>query len=314
MKRFIVATAVLALALGFFQGCKSKTPDSKTESTAVELKDSKDKLSYTLGVQVGTTMHAQKVELKQDSFSEGLKDGLAEKVDRSRTSYGIGAEIGQNLRKTKTDLNQANFMAGLQDAIAESPAKKMTETEMRETMMNWQKERMEAAQKEHQAEVAKNLEDGNKFLEANGKKKDVVTLPSGLQYRVIKEGSGESPKATDKVKTNYTGKLIDGKEFDSSAKHGKDPAEFAVNAVIPAWTEALQLMKPGAKWEIYVPAKLGYGEQGNQSIPANSVLIFEMELVSVEKVAPPEAAPEKTAPEKSEAKPSKAQKPAPAKK
>ena len=142
---------------------------------------------------------------------------------------------------------------------------------------------MDRQNAEMKAVAAKNLEDGEKFLTENKKQKGVVTLPSGLQYKIVKEGSGESPKATDTVTTNYRGKLIDGTEFDSSYTRG-EPARFAVNAVIPGWTEALQLMKPGAQWVLYIPPKLAYGENGvGNLIGPNATLVFDVDLLSVDK-------------------------------
>jgi len=126
----------------------------------------------------------------------------------------------------------------------------------------------------------KNKKEGEAFLAENKKKEGVKTLPSGLQYRVIKEGTGKSPKAADTVVCNYRGTLIDGTEFDSSYKRG-EPATFPLNQIIPGWTEALQLMKEGAKWQLFIPANLAYGEQSTGIIGPNSVLIFEIELISV---------------------------------
>jgi FKBP-type peptidyl-prolyl cis-trans isomerase len=129
--------------------------------------------------------------------------------------------------------------------------------------------------------AAKNLQESSKFLEDNKKKSGVITLPSGLQYQIIKEGAGQTPGTSDFVAVHYRGTLINGQEFDSSLK-SKQPATFAVNAVIPGWTEALQLMKPGSKWMLYVPPQLAYGEKGvGHIIQPNSALIFEVELISV---------------------------------
>jgi FKBP-type peptidyl-prolyl cis-trans isomerase FklB len=125
--------------------------------------------------------------------------------------------------------------------------------------------------------------DGESFLAANAKKAGVVTTASGLQYKVLKSGTGEMPKATDQVKVDYTGTLIDGTVFDSSVQRG-EPAVFPVNAVIPGWVEALQLMKVGDKWQLFIPAKLAYGDQSpSPTIPPNSVLIFEVELLNIQK-------------------------------
>jgi FKBP-type peptidyl-prolyl cis-trans isomerase FklB len=131
------------------------------------------------------------------------------------------------------------------------------------------------------AEAAKNKKEGEAFLAANKTKEGVKTLPSGLQYKVLKNGTGKTPKATDSVKAHYAGTLLNGTEFDSSIKRG-EPTVFPVNGVIPGWIEALQLMKTGSKWQLFIPSELAYGERGQQSIPPNSVLIFEVELIGIE--------------------------------
>jgi FKBP-type peptidyl-prolyl cis-trans isomerase len=134
-------------------------------------------------------------------------------------------------------------------------------------------------------EAAENLAVGTAFLEENKAKEGVKVTPSGLQYKVIQEGTGNTPTADDRVKTHYRGTLIDGTEFDSSYKRNR-PAEFPVKGVIKGWTEALQLMKEGGKWELYIPANLAYGERGRPNIPANSTLIFEIELLEIDKPDP----------------------------
>jgi FKBP-type peptidyl-prolyl cis-trans isomerase FklB len=141
---------------------------------------------------------------------------------------------------------------------------------------------MQEKRQKQQAELgAKNKTEGEAFLAANAKKEGVVTLPSGLQYQILTEGQGENPKATDQVTVQYRGTLIDGTEFDSSYSRGQ-PATFRLNQVIKGWTEALQLMKPGAKWKLFVPAALAYGDKGaGPKIGPNSTLIFEVELISV---------------------------------
>ena len=131
--------------------------------------------------------------------------------------------------------------------------------------------------------AAKNLEDSKKFLAENQKKEGIKTLPSGLQYKVIAEGSGKMPKPTDDVTLHYRGTLIDGTEFDSSYQRG-EPATFKVDGIIKGWTEALQLMKEGSKWQLFIPPELGYGNRSMSRIPPNSTLIFEVELISVKYV------------------------------
>ena len=159
----------------------------------------------------------------------------------------------------------------------------MTPEEMNRTLVEL-KRKVTAAQQEEQKRAAeKNLAEGKKFLQENAMKEGVVALSSGLQYQVIEEGVGESPKKTDSVTVQYKykGTLIDGTEFDSSYKRGK-PATFRVDGVIAGWTEALQLMKPGAKWKLFIPSNLAHGERGSGAkIPPNSTLVFEVELLKV---------------------------------
>jgi FKBP-type peptidyl-prolyl cis-trans isomerase FklB len=157
----------------------------------------------------------------------------------------------------------------------------MNAEEIRATVSELQKRIAAERQKELRETAAKNLADGKAFLAENGKKDGVKTMPSGLQYKVLSEGSGKTPKATDTVTVQYRGTFINGIEFDSSIGKGQ-PATFEANGVIPGWTEALQLMKEGAKWQLFIPPELAYGEKGMPPrIPPNSILIFEVELISV---------------------------------
>ncbi|MCS5710904.1 FKBP-type peptidyl-prolyl cis-trans isomerase [Candidatus Berkiella aquae] len=216
----------------------------------------------------------------QQSFAaEGKAMQLKDKTDK--ISYSIGVDVGKSIQKQKIEINPEAFLAGFKEGQADKLTL-MTEDQIRETLMALQTEMLEKHKALAKELASKNLAEGEKFLTENKKQKGVVTLPSGLQYRIIKEGKGSSPKATDTVVTHYRGKLINGTEFDSSYSRG-EPAKFAVNGVIPGWVEALQLMKPGAKWELFVPAKLAYGENGvGQLIGPNSTLLFEVELVNVE--------------------------------
>jgi FKBP-type peptidyl-prolyl cis-trans isomerase FklB len=209
------------------------------------------------------------------AFSQKKKEPLKFKNERDSVSYSIGFIIGTNLKSAGlTDFDEKIFLQAIGDVIAnKEPAitKDQTNAVLQSYMMKLQ-----------QKKAKENLSDGQKFLDENKKKEGIVTLPSGLQYKVIKEGQGESPVETDKVTVHYTGTLISGKVFDSSIERGQ-PAQFQVNAVIAGWTEALKLMKPGSKWMLYIPPQLAYGEQGVQGIEPNSVLIFEVELISVDK-------------------------------
>jgi FKBP-type peptidyl-prolyl cis-trans isomerase FklB len=197
------------------------------------------------------------------------------KDQKDKVSYSIGLNVGFNLSKQKVPVNADALSAGVKDALAGKP--QMTETEVRETMTAFEKDMME----KQKAAGEKNAAEGAKFLEENKKKEGVKTTASGLQYKSLKEGSGPQPKATDTVTVNYRGTLTDGTEFDSSYKRG-EPATFPLNGVIKGWTEGLQLMKKGSKYQFVIPAALAYGERSpGAGIPANSVLVFEVELLEV---------------------------------
>jgi FKBP-type peptidyl-prolyl cis-trans isomerase FklB len=214
------------------------------------------------------------------------------KTEMEKVSYIIGTQIAGNLKKAEIDVNLESLMQGLKDAL-EGTKLEISQAEMTKIYTAWQ-QKMRAKQAAKQAEEAtKNLAAGTAYLEANKAKEGVKVLPSGLQYKVITEGTGNTPTADDKVKTHYRGTLIDGTEFDSSYKRNQ-PAEFPVKGVIKGWTEALQLMKEGGKWELYIPATLAYGERGRPSIPANSTLIFEIELIERVKAAEPAQAAKPT--------------------
>ncbi|MBI5385441.1 MAG: FKBP-type peptidyl-prolyl cis-trans isomerase [Verrucomicrobia bacterium] len=203
------------------------------------------------------------------------------KTPKARLSYCIGADIGGNFKTQGIEVDPKVLAAGFADAFAGKPT--LTEAEIRETLNNFRKEMMEKAQAKQKESGDKNVKEGETFLAANAKKEGVKVLPSGLQYKVLKSGTGKSPKATDTVKTHYHGTLIDGTVFDSSVERG-EPVSFGVNQVIPGWTEALQLMKEGDKWQLVLPSKIAYGERGaGPKIGPNSTLIFEVELISVEK-------------------------------
>lgn len=200
--------------------------------------------------------------------------------NNDRISYSLGYQIGGDFKRQGTDLKADLVVQGIQDAL-KGDKPRMTPEEMNRTLVEL-KRKVTAAQQEEQKRAAeKNLAEGKKFLQENAKKEGVATLPSGLQYRVIEKGSGDSPKKTDSVTVHYKGTLADGTEFDSSYKRGI-PATLRVNGVIAGWSEALQLMKPGAKWRLYIPSNLAYGERGSGvKIPPSSTLIFEIELLKV---------------------------------
>ena len=205
------------------------------------------------------------------------------KDQKDKVSYSIGMQIGFNLGRQKVDINPDILAAGIKDSLAGKP--QLNPDQVKEVMAQFEKD-MEQKQKEL---GEKNKTGGAKFLEENKKKPGVKTTSSGLEYKVEKEGTGPQPKATDMVTVNYRGTLIDGTEFDSSYKRGQ-PATFPVNGVIKGWTEALQLMKKGAKYQLFIPSNLAYGERAmGPDIGPNSTLIFEVELTDIK--PPPTPAP-----------------------
>jgi FKBP-type peptidyl-prolyl cis-trans isomerase FklB len=213
------------------------------------------------------------------------------KDQKDKASYSIGYDIGDSFKKQKIELNLDGLISGLKDALAGKDAA-LPKEEREKVLQAFQKEMMEKQMTASKEAASKNAAEGAKFLEENKKKEGVKTTASGLQYKVIKEGSGPSPKETDTVVTNYRGTLIDGTEFDSSYKRN-EPATFQVNRVIKGWIEALQLMKPGAKYQLFIPAALAYGERGaGQTIGPNATLLFEVELLSIAQPSPtPSIAP-----------------------
>lgn len=201
-------------------------------------------------------------------------------TQKEKQSYSIGADIGKRLKSQSIDVDTNAFTQGMKDAFSEGKML-MTEEEIKETLSVLQKELMGKQAEKNKLLGEKNKKEGEAFLAENKKKEGVITLPSGLQYKVIKEGTGKQPSADATVETNYRGTLIDGTEFDSSYKRGQT-ATFPVKGVIAGWTEALQLMKEGSKWQLFVPANLAYGERGaGNAIGPNATLIFEVELISV---------------------------------
>lgn len=205
-----------------------------------------------------------------------LKSSKDENV--KKVSYAIGRDLGQNFKMQQLPVDASLIAKGIQDSL-DGKDEKYSQEEVQEAMKIIREKKEKEASK--QAEV--NIEKGKKFLEDNKSKDGVKTTESGLQYKVIEEGTGEaSPSKEDTVSVHYVGTLLDGTEFDSSIKREK-PIELKVNGVIPGWTEALQLMKKGSKWKLFIPSDLAYGERAAGKIPANSTLIFEVELLDIKK-------------------------------
>jgi FKBP-type peptidyl-prolyl cis-trans isomerase FklB len=245
MKKVLI---LLAVASFFASSCETPKPAPKKEIVKADLKTEDEKVSYSVGFSMGSSFKEEELKMNLEILKQGIEDGFT-------GSKQILDE--EEMKKTMTALRE------------KMRAKKQAE------YMKRMEERKEQGEE--------NKEKGKAFLEENKTKEGVVTLESGLQYKILQEGTGASPKATDTVKCQYKGTTIDGKEFDSSYKRGQ-PATFAVNRVIKGWTEGLQLMKEGGKWQFFIPSELAYGERGaGQNIGPNEVLIFEIELLAIEK-------------------------------
>jgi len=236
-----------------------------------------------LGVLINTNVFSQ--DTKKENKSKNPKKGQPEKVElktyTDTISYLIGSDIGKNLQKNLIEINHEIFIKGLKDGKTDADTLMFTEEQKQAIMGKLQQELQKQQQAKMVLEAEVNKAEGKKFLDENKSKNGVITLPSGLQYKVIKLGTGPTPAATDKVTVNYEGKLLNGKIFDSSYER-KEPATFPLNGVIKGWTEGLQLMPTGSTYEFYIPSDLAYGDRGNQGIPPGSVLVFKVELISIE--------------------------------
>lgn len=204
-----------------------------------------------------------------------------DKKEFDRLSYALGLSMGNNFRSSGIESIEVKDFADGVAAVFEGAEPKMSYNEAKATIQEFFTDLQKKQEEQAKAMAEVNAKAGTEFLDANGKREEVKVLPSGLQYEVIAEGNGDSPKASDTVKVHYTGKLIDGTVFDSSVERG-EPATFGVTQVIPGWVEALQLMKPGAKWRLFIPSQLAYGPQGAGGvIGPNQTLIFDVELLEV---------------------------------
>jgi FKBP-type peptidyl-prolyl cis-trans isomerase FklB len=286
MQRFLTTALLWAAAMmlagdGYAQQTPASTPPATT-STAPAATTPKAPVKKT---GTATKSTAAPLTTRKQKFSYAL-------------GMDIGSKVGASLKQQSVDIDPALVSQGLKDAMAGSKTRLTTEeaqTVLKEVQAEVNKQRQEKTA----AAAAKNKTEGDAFLAANKSKEGVVTLPSGLQYKILTAGTGPKPAATDSVVCNYRGTLIDGKEFDSSYKRGQ-PATFGVGQVIKGWTEALQLMPVGSKWQLFVPSTLAYGERGaGAEIGPNATLIFEVELLSIQdkakgdKSAKPEVPEEK---------------------
>ncbi|KAF0567679.1 FKBP-type peptidyl-prolyl cis-trans isomerase FkpA precursor [Psychrobacter nivimaris] len=213
-------------------------------------------------------------ETAAQSVSITEQSSASEKV-----GYSLGFMMAEGNKDAVKDLDLNTFEQGFRDGY-EGNESALTQEQMQQVLMDYQKEQEEQFVKDMETKATENKAAGTAFLAENAKKEGVKQTESGLQYKVIKAGTGKSPKATDVVEVNYEGKLLDGTVFDSSYERG-EPIEFPLNQVIAGWTEGLQLMKEGGKYEFYIPSDIAYGEAGNAGIEPNSTLIFTVELLKV---------------------------------
>jgi len=219
-----------------------------------------------LGLLCGVCLAAEQV---------GLKD------ENDRATYSVGYQVGSDFKRRGLNVNPDVLVQGVQDAMSGAEPL-LTPQEIRTTLVDLKKQALADQREKLKKQAEENLEQAQAYLAENTQKQGVKSLPSGLQYKVIAEGAGKSPKKDESVTVHYRGTLIDGTEFDSSYSRNK-PATFQTDRVIPGWTEALQMMKEGAKWQLFIPPKLAYGERGaGRRIPPNSALVFEVELLSVQ--------------------------------
>ncbi len=214
---------------------------------------------------------------------------LALVTDKDKQSYSIGVNVGKSLHRDSIDVEPKVVLQGLEDALADGKLL-LTDDQMKTVMTALQAQVRQKLEEKRQAQAETDQKSGAAFMAANATKQGVVTLPSGLQYKIIVAGTGPKPTATDSVVCNYRGTLLDNSEFDSSYKRGQ-PVTLNVGGVIKGWTEALQLMPVGSKWQLFIPPDLAYGDRGQGPIGPNSTLIFEVELLSIQPKTPPAAAP-----------------------
>jgi FKBP-type peptidyl-prolyl cis-trans isomerase FklB len=234
---------------------------------------------------------AQTPAAKTGTATTKTQAPLTLKTQTQKSSYAIGMNIGKNLKRDSVDIDPAILLRGLKDALAGNKLL-LTDDEAKAALTALQTEVRTKEEAKLKAAALENKKTGEAFLAANKTKEGVVTLPSGLQYKVIKEGTGPKPTAQDTVLCHYRGTLVDNTEFDSSYKRN-EPLKIPVGGVIKGWTEAIQLMPVGSKWQLFIPSDLAYGERGAPGSPIgpNSTLIFEVELISIEPKPVPQEQP-----------------------
>lgn len=300
IRTIIIALAIVvasAFSIEGFAAKKKEKAQKKQEKSVVTMTTQSDTLSYVAGMSltqglVEFLQHSMKIDTAyMADFISGLEKTIESADDPQFKAYMAGMEIAKQLKE--------KMLPGMVRELKDSPDSLVEELAFRgfidalqgdttyynieDASMLFKDLMSEAKEAKTEKLYGENRRAGEQFLAENSKKEGVTTTESGLQYKVIVEGKGEKPQATDRVKVNYEGRLVDGTVFDSSAKHGDKPLEFKANQVIKGWTEALTLMPVGSKWELYIPYDLAYGERDSGKIKPFSALIFTVELVEIVK-------------------------------
>ena len=271
-KILFIAANILALSISFLGTARAQQPAAPTSQQTPAASPAQ--------APAANTQQAPAKKLAQASATKTQKP-LALETQKDKESYAIGMSFGSSLHKQSVEVDTYILIKGLKDSLAGGKTL-LTEDESR-TIISQLQAAIRKKQEEKMAQAGEaNIKEGQEFLAANKSKEGIVTLPSGLQYKILQAGTGPKPTSTDSVVCNYRGTLINGTEFDSSYKRGQ-PATCPVSGVIKGWTEALQLMPVGSKWQLFVPADLAYGARGaGPGIGPNSTLIFEVELISIQ--------------------------------
>ena len=302
MKKSIVIVALALLASASFstvEAAKKKDKKKKTDNTEattlppVVLSSSSDSVSYAAGmVMTNGLMPFLQQQMHVDTayiadFVQGFREMVNAKNDPRQTAWLAGINIAMQVENTMLPRALQEFHETPDSIVEELVYRAFTDAVMGDTTVMetaWAETFFKEKQKVNRdAKVAQQTAEGRRFLAENAKKEGVITTPSGLQYKVLKQGNGNVPQASDRVLVHYEGRLIDGTVFDASSKHGTEPSKFRANQVIRGWTEALTMMPVGSKWQLYIPYDLAYGERGQGQIPAYATLIFDVELVGIEK-------------------------------
>ena len=268
----VVATLAAGIMLGGSAGAQQTPASNSSQTPAVQAPASQAPAAKPPAA-AGTTHHATAAKSAAP---------LVLKTDKDKASYAIGLNMGKSMQKDAVDIDPNILARGLKDGMAGGKTKPLMTDEEAAAAINALKAEVKKTQEAKMAQAGEaNKKEGDAFLAANKTKEGVVTLPSGLQYKILTAGTGAKPTAADTVICNYKGTLINGKEFDASSRHG-GPSTFPVGGVIKGWTEALQLMPIGSKWQLFIPPDLAYGQRGaGGDIGPGATLIFEVELVSI---------------------------------